>query len=115
MGSVGIAAGQIARVSLFHHMGDLIPCNYIIELTGLDGKSLASDTGQLTSGQGAFIDYDLAAALEKGQRLQFHADVMIPEDHFGMVGTTLELFDGKTGVSAIPNTPCGIPIPTQGN
>jgi len=115
MGSVGIASGQMARVSLFHHMGDLIPCDMIVKLTGLDGKSLASDQVTLMPGQGLFIDYGLATGLDNGQRLQFHADVMIPEDHIGMVGATLELFDDRTGVSAIPSGPCIIPIPTQGN
>ena len=70
---------------------------------------------QLTPGQGLFVDYDLAAGLKQGERRQLHDDVKIPQDHIQMAGSMLELFDQQMGVSAIPITPCGIPIPTQGS
>lgn len=51
-----IIRGQVVRVSLFHHndgtqLPPAPPCNYAIEVYGLDGKLLASDGGKLSSGR----------------------------------------------------------------
>lgn len=117
MGTVGIARGQLAPLSLFQHLSDgqFVGCNGIIGMTGLDGKVLASDKGTLMPGQGLFMDYDLAAGLRRGERVQFHADMMVPGVTSAWSGRPSSCSTARPGVSAIPPNPCGIPIPTQGN
>jgi hypothetical protein len=71
---------------------------------------MASDSGTLVPGPGAFFDYDLAGKRPKGERVQFHAMVRLPPGHD--VGTLIEIFDAKTGITRIPRSPCGIEDPT---
>ena len=115
MATVGVAAGQRLRVSLFHHpdpAGAVHPCLFRIALFGIDGKQLGTDTGQILSGRGAAFDYDLAGAagLKAVERLQFHGDVWV--EHPAEVGSVMEIIDVKTGETRSPVTPCGMPFPT---
>lgn len=109
MATVGIAAGQLARLSLFHHdVQGIDPCAFEAVLVDVGGKKLAGATGKLMPGQGAYVDFDLAAELRKGERVQVHANVLVPEGHANHVGGTLEVFDVKTRVTAMSVRPCGV-------
>jgi len=115
MGMVGVAAKQIARLSLFHESDGNVaksPTPFTIELLGMDGKLLAWTQGSLPQEQGAFFDFDLTAGLRKGSRVQFHADVRIPLTT--VVGAMLEIYDSKTGETAMPINPCIMPDPSLG-
>jgi hypothetical protein len=115
MATVGIAAGQLARLSVFHHLDQAIsPCGFEAILLDVDGKTVASGQGTVSPGRGAFLDFDPAAGLRKGQRLQVHAMVDVPADHAEHVGATLEIFDGKTGKTAMTIGPCGVRAPLAG-
>lgn len=108
MGTVGIVAGQVARLSLFHHADETInPCGFQLVLSGVDGKPLATYAGKVEPGKGAFADFVLGEDLETGERLQLHAHVELEgKDH--PVGGTLEIFDAKTGVTAFGVVPGGL-------
>jgi len=109
MGMVAAVRDQIVRVSLFAHLdpqGIAQPCLYKIALYGIDGTLLGANTGQVISGQGVALDFDLAgaAALDYGDRLLFHGDVWVeyPDD----VGAVMEIVDVKTGETRYPRDPC---------
>ena len=113
MGTVGIVRTEVVRVSLFHHLdpaGAVNPCLYRLALTGIDGKVLASDTGQVLPGQGAAFDYDLAkaAGLRLRERLQFHGDVWV--EHPAEVGSLIEIVDRQSGGTGSSVTPCLLPL-----
>src|SRR5688572_16049145 len=108
--TIGIVAGQIARVSLFHHLDQAVnPCGYGISLFSMAGDLLASAKGQILPGQGAFADFPLAENAPKGERIQFHPHVQIPSGH--PVGANVEIFDAQTGVSTLIIVPCGVEDP----
>jgi hypothetical protein len=112
MGTVGVAGGQRVRVSVFHHLTEVVtPCDFEAVLIGLDGKELARELGQVLPGQGSSLDLDLAAGLRKGERVQFHAEVRMPvhEDGVLPLSTSLEIYDVKTGTTLVPSPPCNIP------
>jgi hypothetical protein len=114
MGSFGIAAGQLARVSVFHENGPGFPTGpsaVHIDILGLNGRRLASTDGSVSPGRGLFFDYDLAATLRRGERLQFHTHVF--SERPGMVGSTLEIIDDKTGATTIAPLPCNSPMPPR--
>jgi hypothetical protein len=112
MGTVGVARGQRARISLFHltDTGVVMPCDYQIHLIGLDGKILGSNAGTLFPGQGAFFDHDLASTRAKGERVQFHAQVRRPPEH--PVTGAVEIFDEQTGITRALIEPWIVDDPT---
>lgn len=100
MGMVGMTRGQIVRVSLFHEADVAgIVCPDIVEIVDADGKVLASTKTELKPGTGVFFDYDLAAGLVPGKRLQFHVRVRTLPDHPG--AATVEIFDKLTGRTSV--------------
>lgn len=111
MATVGVAAGQALCVSLFHHeeAGSVTPCLFKIDILGLDGKLLAFHDGEIFAGRGAVATFDVAHGLKRGQRVQVHVNVTVPEGH--PVGATAEVFDLKTGETRFPETPCAEPAP----
>lgn len=115
MGTVGVVAGQVVRVSFFHHLDQVptTPCNVQAVLTGLDGQALGFAKAELLPGKGAFADFVLAENARRGERVQLHAEVHVPPDH--PVGANLEIFDAKTGWTAFDITPNLVPArPTTG-
>lgn len=112
MATIGVAAGQALRVSLFRHVdpgGLMGPVDFRIDVFGLGGQPLGSDAGLLAPGQGAFADFDVAKGLQKGQRVQVHVNVTVPSGY--LVGATAEVFDLKTGETRMPRDPCLEPEP----
>jgi hypothetical protein len=131
MATVGIVAGQLARLSVFfpgdpenfpddpeNYPNDpenfpSDPENFRVDFFGIDGKLLATGDGRVMPGQGAFLDFDLASHLRRGQRLQVHCIVTLPKGYENQIGATLELFDAKTGATAIPSRPRITPAPSD--
>lgn len=116
MSTVGMVLGQLARVSLFHHVDAQFPtgpCIFRVDCLGIDGKLLATQNGTVVPGQGAFLDFDLAGHLPRGERLQVHCNVFVPDGHENHIGATVEIFDAETGETAFPDTPCIIPTPVE--
>ncbi|MDB5969521.1 MAG: hypothetical protein JWQ90_1971 [Hydrocarboniphaga sp.] len=109
MGMIGVAAGQVLRVSLLNHNDTT--AGWKIEVWARDGQLLAIETGELDAQRGSFVDFDLAARLKRGQRLQFHVDVTgvsrLP------VAATAELFDSNGGNTVLSIQPCVRPEPDQ--
>lgn len=114
VGTVGLVAGQLARVSLFRHAQTGThsgAAGFKINLLGLDGTLLSATEGELAPEHGLFFDYDLTAGLRKQTRLQFHADVEVPP---GVpIGASLEVVDAKTGATTMPTDPDILPDPTH--
>lgn len=113
--TVGIVAGQLARLSVFYPSDPENfpedPENFRVNFFAIDGKLLATGDGRVMPGQGAFLDFDLSPSFKRGQRLQVHCNVTLPEGYENEIGATLELFDAKTGETAIASRPDIIPRP----
>lgn len=112
MGTVGVSAGQMLRVSVFNHGSAQTPGApdlFKIEVFGLDGNLLADIQGACLPETGAFADFDVAAGLKKPERVQVHIHVTVLADH--AFGATAEVFDARTGATRIPDGPCITPLP----
>lgn len=114
-GSLGMIRGQAARVSVFHHSEENIPptpCNFRIQIVGLDGKVLATHEGEVLPGQGAAFDWGDGSQsfpdLAKAERVQVHVSVYA--EHPDELGATIEIYDPKTGETQIPDAPCLLPL-----
>ena len=110
MGTIGVAAGQRLRVSVFEH-GEIpdSPCVFRIDIYGLNGQLLDTHTGEVFAGKGAFADFDVAANLRKPDRVQVH--VMVTSFDTEPLLATAEIFYVKTGQTSIPRNPCVTPAP----
>jgi len=108
MGTIGVAAGQKLRVSVFEH-GEIpgSPCVFRIDIYGINGELLGTHTGEVFAGKGAFADFDVAANLRKPDRVQVH--VMVTGDGTEPLLATAEIFDVRTGQTSIPDSPCVTP------
>ena len=110
MGTIGLVAGQRMRVSVFNHSEiPGTPCNFRIDVYGLNGELLGTHTGEVLSGKGTFADFDVAANLRKPDRVQVH--VMVTGYDTEPLQATAEVFDVRTGQTSIPSDPCITPSP----
>jgi hypothetical protein len=110
MGTIGIAAGQKLRVSVFDH-ADIpgTPCGFRIDVFGLGGQLLGQHTGEVLPGTGTFADFDVATQIRKPGRVQVH--VMVTTFGDEPVEATAEVFDVRSGSTMIPDAPCITPVP----
>jgi hypothetical protein len=114
MGTIGLTLAERLRVSLFRHDDPEIPtdpCGYRIRLLGLDGELLGFGKGEIAPERGAFSDFEVAALVKAGERVQAHIEVEF--ETYVPVGVSAEVVDAKTNfTTAIPQDASITPAPS---
>ena len=116
-GATGLVPGQVARLMFVHHSHGLAegvsePCLINARIRGFDGKVLG-EVSAATPGanQGGFVDYVHAASdAKRGLASRIHVFGEIEHTAGHLVGGSLEVLDGKTGLAFGVSDPCIVPV-----
>lgn len=119
-GTIGLAEGQIARLSVVNHdhssgvdNGDTAnipkdPC--ILEIRSIEGVLLASlRVEHLAAETGAYVDYPFQGHC--GQRTEIYGLMRHRSGEKHAHGATLQIFDAGTGTTRATLVPCIFPDP----
>lgn len=109
-GSIGLAAGQVARLSVVNHdhagPGDLTPC--IMEIRTQDNRLLVSkQVDRLGPGEGTYVDFAHPGRIRgAASRIQVYGVMRHQTADAHHHGSSLEIFDVATGATYGVITPC---------